>query len=306
VNPWADCTFLTCSVLPVRMACQCDCPFCFSRSSISALEGARTAWSDAELRAYFRWAADAGANRMVVTGGGEPLLRPDECVRAVRLAAETFDEIALFTNGARLSAAVASELAAAGLCYLCWSRHAISDADNRQIMGPAAPDADTVLAIAQEARLPVRATCVMSTAGVAGAEQAWAYIAAFSAAGVGEFTFKHTYVASHRSVFSSSPANQWCSAHRVDVDPFAGSGDVVGSLPWGPKIRRIGEVQVCHYYEPTPEWELSRRLARSSNLLSDGRVYASLEDQTSLLYRLGCPPTKRVSHPSMRASSHVP
>jgi hypothetical protein len=306
VNPWADCAFLTCSVLPVRKACQCDCPFCFSRSSISALEGARTAWPDIELRAYFRWAAAAGATRMVVTGGGEPLLRPDECVRCVRLAAETFDEIALFSNGARLTAPVADDLVAAGLSYLCWSRHAIADVDNRQIMGPAAPNADTVLAVAERARLPVRATCVMSTAGVANAEQAWAYIAALSATGVREFTFKHTYVASRRSVFASSPANQWCGEHRVDMDPFAGTGDVVGSLPWGPKIRRIGEVQVCHYYEPTPEWELRHRLARSSNLLSDGRVYASLEDQASLLYRLGCPPTKPANHASIHASLRVP
>src|SRR5436190_24376135 len=36
-NPWAECRFLTCSVLPVRMACDLDCKFCFSKSSISSL-----------------------------------------------------------------------------------------------------------------------------------------------------------------------------------------------------------------------------------------------------------------------------
>lgn len=289
---WADCRFLTCSVLPVRMACQCSCPFCFSRSSISALEAAPARWSDEELRSYFRWSASRGARRMVVTGGGEPLLRADECVRAIRLAADVFDEIALFTNGARLSSPVAAELRSAGLTYLCWSRHAVDDAGNRAIMGDAAPTAEAVLAVTQGAGLPVRATCVMSTAGVADPDQVWAYIGTFTALGVAEFTFKHTYVASARSLFSSSDANQWCREHRIHADPFTGRGHVVGKLPWGPTIRRIGKVQVCHYYEPTPEWELRPRLARSSNLLADGRVYASLEDRASLLYRLGCSPMR--------------
>ena len=284
---WNDCTFLTCSVLPVRMACQCECPFCFSRSSVSALDLEPTPWSDAHLRAHFRWAASKGATRMVVTGGGEPLLRLNDCLRTIRLAAETFNEITLFTNAALLTAPRAMELRSAGLSYLCWSRHAIDDTDNRVLMGRAAPDADAVLRIADTAGLPVRATCVMNTAGVAAAEEAWSYLEAFHRRGVREFTFKHTYVAGERSLFASSPANQWSRQHQVQADPFADHGEVVGSLPWGPQIRRIGEVQVCHYYEPTPEWELHHRVARSSNLLSDGSVYASLEDHTSLLYRLG-------------------
>lgn len=307
---WNDCTFLTCSVLPVRMACQCECSFCFSRSSVSALDTEPMPWSDADLRAHFRWAASKGAARMVVTGGGEPLLRPLDCIRAIRLAAEIFDEITLFTNAALLTAQRAIELQSAGLSYLCWSRHAIDDTDNRFLMGRAAPDADAVLRIAEAAALPVRATCVMNTAGVADAESAWAYIEAFHHRGVREFTFKHTYVAGERSLFASSPANQWSRQHHVQVDPFADDGEVVRALPWGPQIRRIGEVQVCHYYEPTPEWELHHRVARSSNLLSDGNVYASLEDHTSLLYRMGSSTTSSTS-PSWtpavwRRPSHQP
>lgn len=295
MNRWADCRFLTCSVLPVRMACQCECPFCFSRSSVSALESQPVPWPDDALGAHFRWAADRGATRMVVTGGGEPLLRPQACVGAVRIAAAVFDEIALFTNGARLTPSLAVELRSAGLSYLCWSRHAVDDAANRAVMGPAAPDAGAVLAAASRAALPVRATCVMNTAGVAGAPDVWAYIEAFQARGVRQFTFKHTYVAGDRSLFRSSPANAWSRDHQVQADPFAPRGEVVGALPWGPQIRRIGEVQVCHYYEPTPEWELRHRLARSSNLLSDGSVYASLEDETSLLHRLSSSTTPAAS-----------
>ena len=306
MSAWATCSFLTCSVLPVRMACQCECPFCFSRSSISALEAPAARLSDDDLLAYFRWAAGRGATRMVVTGGGEPLLRPHECTRAVRLASEVFGEIALFTNGALLTTSLAQELRAAGLSYLCWSRHAVDDDDNRRLMGAAAPAAADVLGSAAAAALPVRATCVMTTAGVAGASQVWDYIDAFVAQGVRELTFKHTYVAARSSVFASSSANDWSRRHQVEADPFAGHGRVVARLPWGPEIRRIGEVQVCHYFEPTPAWELEHRLARSSNLLSDGAVYASLEDRESLLYHLGSPMTDGASQTSVLLSSAPP
>ena len=63
-------------------------------------------------------------------------------------------------------------------------------------------------------------------------------------------------------------------------------GEVVAALPWGPRVRRIRGVQACFYHEPTPRWELDNRTCRSSNLLSDGSVFASLEETSSLLYRL--------------------
>lgn len=302
MSTWAACRLLTCSVLPVRLACQCVCPFCFSRSSVSALDAERVRWSDRDLLEHYRWAAARGATRLVVTGGGEPLLRPDECVRAIRIGAVVFDEIALFTNGALLTAEVAAELRRVGLSYLCWSRHAADDAANRAVMGDAAPAADAVLQAASQAGLPIRATCVMHADGVHDAAGAWAYIDAFRPGGVDQFTFKHTYVARDSSVFASSAANAWSRAHRVDTDPFAGHGDVIGTLPWGPRIRRIGGVQVCHYYEPTPSWELQHGIARSSNLLADGSVYASLEDRSSLLTHVGCSAITTANRSSMPVS----
>lgn len=305
MTPWSDVRFLSCSVLPVRLACPCDCAFCFSKSSVSALAAEPAPWSDADLHAHLRWARGRGATRLVVTGGGEPLLRPEVCLRAVRAGAEVFGEVALFTSGAPLTADGARALADAGLSYLCWSRHAVDDAANRDLMGAAAPDADAVLAACASAGLAIRATCVMSTAGVADAEGALAYLDAFAARGVRQMTFKHTYVARPTSLFASSPANRWARAHRVAADPLAGRGEVVGRLPWGPAIRRLGEVQACHYWEPTPDWERAHRLARSSNLLSDGSVYASLEDETSLLHRLPGP-SSRATPTSSPASTPPP
>jgi cyclic pyranopterin phosphate synthase len=104
--------------------------------------------------------------------------------------------------------------------------------------------------------------------------------------GVSQFTFKHTYVAYESSLFQGSAEDRWAAEHQVEFDPFAATGETVGRLPWGPCIRRLGDFQVCYYHEPTPQWELTNRLCRSSNLLSDGSVYASLEDQRSLLYHL--------------------
>ncbi len=61
---------------------------------------------------------------------------------------------------------------------------------------------------------------------------------------------------------------------------------MIARLPWGPAIRKIGPFQVCYYYEPTPAWEKEYQLCRSSNLLSDGTAFASLEDSRSRLFRL--------------------
>jgi cyclic pyranopterin phosphate synthase len=114
----------------------------------------------------------------------------------------------------------------------------------------------------------------------------WDYVDALRAFGVTEFTFKHTYVAYDESLFRGSEEDAWAREHRVECDPFAGEGEVIARLPWGPSVRRLKGVQVCYYSEPTPQWERHNRQCRSSNLLSDGAVYASLEDTSSLLYRL--------------------
>jgi cyclic pyranopterin phosphate synthase len=281
---WDQCRFLTCSVLPVRMACNLRCPFCFSKSSVSRLREERTDLGRLDVDGYYAFARARGATRLVITGGGEPLLRPEHVVQLVRAGRRVFDEVACFTNGTYLTSELARRLADAGLSYLCWSRHAADDAANRTLMGPGAPSLEAFCEAVRPLR--VRATCVMARGWVDDGTQAWEYVRALRPYGIREFTFKHTYVAYPGSVFQGSDADRWARDHQVDDDPLAGQGEVVGGLPWGPVIRRIGEVQICFYREPTPSWELENRLCRSINLLSDGRVYASLEDEQSLLYRL--------------------
>ena len=281
---WAACRFLTCSVLPVRMACNLRCPFCFSKSSVSALKADRVDWRALDVAGYYRFARDRGATRLVVTGGGEPLLRPDDVVYLVALGRTVFDEVACFTNGTFLTRELAARLHDAGLTYLCYSRHAADDEANRRLMGDGAPRLADFVAAAGP--LKVRATCVMARGSVEDVDGVWGYVDALRAHGVTEFTFKHTYVAYEGSVFRGSAEDAWAHEHRVEFDPFEDQGEVVARLPWGPCVRRLRGVQVCYYREPTPGWELGHRTCRSSNLLSDGSVYASLEDTSSRLYRL--------------------
>lgn len=284
-NRWANCRYLTCSVLPVRMACNLSCKFCFSKSSISTLERAESQWTESQLERYFGYSRSRGASRLVVTGGGEPLLRAKAVLAAVRTGAKFFNEIALFTNGVFLSRDLVAELADGGLSYLCFSRHHHAETPNRLLMGDAAIGLEEFFARV-DGRLKVRAVCVMCRGFIQNRKDVQRYIDTLRAYGVREFTFKHTYVAYEHSVFGKSGENHWAAENQVQQDPFIGEGDVMATLPWGPQIKKTGELQICYYYEPTPEWEMRNLVGRSLNLLADGKVYGSLEDQRSLLLTL--------------------
>lgn len=281
---WNDCRLLTCSVLPVRVACNLHCKFCFSKSSVSALSHEKTDWRRLPVEDYYRWARDRGATRLVITGGGEPLLRPRDVLHLVRVGKQYFSEIACFTNGTYLTPEISATLQEAGLSYLCFSRHHYDETRNLKLMGKGAPTLDAFFHAAGS--LKVRATCVMAGGYIDSTAEVWSYINALRDFGVREFTFKHTYVAYAESVFRGSVEDRWAESHKIEFDPFEGQGAVLGALPWGPIIRQVEDLQVCYYREPTPDWERRNGLCRSSNLLSDGKVYASLEDQQSLLYQL--------------------
>ncbi len=283
-DAWLTCRFLSCSVLPVRFACNLTCPFCFSKSSISALERDRLHWPSVDVESYYAFARERGATRLVITGGGEPLLCADDVVGLIARGRPFFPEIACFTNGTFLTPCLARRLKQAGLSYLCYSRHHHDDEECRRLMGPTVPTLAGFFRAADG--LKVRATCVMAKGFVDSPAAVRRYMAALGAHGAREFTFKHTYVAYEESVFAASEENHWSRAHQVQDDPFANQGQILGALPWGPVIRQVDGRPVCFYFEPHPNWEKEHQLCRSVNLLSDGSVYASLEDQRSLLYQL--------------------
>jgi cyclic pyranopterin phosphate synthase len=286
VSAWTECNFASCSILPVRTACDLACPFCFSKSSISTLDRDRLDLTTLNLEAYFDFARNRGATRLVITGGGEPLLRERTALELLRRGKKFFDEVTLFTNGTRLTPTLAQDLASAGLSYVCWSRHSEDDAENRSLMGPRAPTLDQFFTAANAGALKIRATCVMAQGYVGDRARAERYIDRLAAYGVEEFTFKHTYVAYAGSLFQGTSEDRWAKDHQIDRDPFDAEGRILQRLPWGPAIRDLGGRRVCYYFEPTPTWEKENRLCRSANLLSDGSVYASLEDEQSLLFQL--------------------
>src|SRR5262249_22973190 len=246
-NPWGECRYLTASVLPVRVVCNCRCRFCFSKSSISTLEVDFA--GSVDLPGYVRVARTRGATRLVITGGGEPLLRNPLVLDILKQGREFFSELALFTNASHLDEEYAAALQDAGLSYLCWSRHHYDDDVNRELMGAQAPSLEQVLRASEG--LTLRATCVLARGYVDSPEAVFRYLDVLAGRGVTQFTFKHTYVAYPRSVAAGSPQNRWADAHAVDFDPFAGKGQVLARLPWGPAIRRLGPLQVCYYWEPT-------------------------------------------------------
>jgi cyclic pyranopterin phosphate synthase len=284
-NPWAKCHYLTCSVLPVRMACNLNCKFCFSKSSISTLEQDLDGWTEGELERYFAFSRAKGASRLVVTGGGEPLLRLEAVRTALNVGRRFFSEIALFTNGVLLDRKLAGELAGSGLSYLCYSRHHDADDRNRSLMGAAAPDLEEFFSRV-DGQLKIRAVCVLCRGYVESADDMRRYVDRLENYGVREFTFKHTYIAYKQSLFGGSNQNVWARQNQVQQDACDIEGEIIASLPWGPKIKTTGELKLCYYYEPTPEWELQNQTGRSLNLLADGKVYGSLEDQRSLLFTL--------------------
>jgi MoaA/NifB/PqqE/SkfB family radical SAM enzyme len=219
---WQACRYLTCSVLPVRMACNCLCPFCFSKSSVSSLRHDTIDWTKVDLDGYFRFAKSRGASRLVVTGGGEPLLRGEAVLDVIHRGKQFFDEITCFTNGSLLTRQLARKLADTGLSYLCFSRHHFDERFNRRLMGEAAPTLANFFEAAECLR--VLATCVMARGFIDSERQVWQYIDRLSRFGVWQFTFKHTYVAYERSVFTHSSEDRWAAEHRISFDPFAGHG----------------------------------------------------------------------------------
>jgi hypothetical protein len=91
-------------------------------------------------------------------------------------------------------------------------------------------------------------------------------------------------------VYHSFEANEWSYEHQVPLRialEFAAEHGFVEThtLPWGAPIFRGTwrgrPLQLAAYTEPSLFWERSQGVARSWNLMADGRLLASLEDRAS-------------------------
>lgn len=294
----------TFSVLPIARGCQAQCRFCFSEASVSAVQ------EPARLRPelveeYARAAAARGAERFVITGGGEPGLIPhSQLLSYIRIGKRELGKVILITNGHHLGQLTEDnrqsrirDYADAGLDVLAVSRHHDDDDANSRIMNlridSAAIARSWQLSHSAQKGLRMRFICVLQSQGISCGEEIADYLTWASSLNVEEVCFKELYVStSTESVFHTYPANQWSREHRVPLSivvRFAESYNFteISRLPWGSPIfsgEWLGRpMMVAAYTEPSLYWERTHGVARSWNQMADGECLASLEDRASVV-----------------------
>lgn len=291
------------SLLPIARGCQARCAFCFSRASISA-EQENGTLDQGVVAAILREGQRRGAERAVITGGGDPGLLPlARLLDLVRACAQFFPrKVVLITNGRFLAAmekrarlTVLRALEEAGLTVLSLSRHHPDPSENERIMSL---DVGTeavlgTLAHAGLQTLRPRIITVLQRRGVDSVERLEALMRWTVNQGAGELTLKELYVAtSEESVYHDRAANRWSRENQVPLslatDFFTERAwPQVAELPWGAPIYEGSidgrPLRVAAYTEPSLCWERTHGLARSWNVLADGACYASLEDRASRL-----------------------
>jgi pyruvate-formate lyase-activating enzyme len=281
------------SFLPIARGCQAACAFCFSESSVSAEQ--RQGKLDVQLAA--RWLAAAaarGAERAVITGGGEPTLwKWPALLELVRACRARLGKVVLITNGVVLADdpdTRVRELHDAGLGVLAVSRHHRDEARNASLM-KLATGTPRVIGAAARAGLRARLVCVLQRGGVDSVAAIDDYVQWAAAIGADEVCFKELYVStSHESLYHSHAANAWSAQHQVPLAHVlawaaAAGFRVAHRLPWGAPVLagHAGgrAIQVAAYTEPSLFWERSHGIARSWNVMADGSCLASLEDRAS-------------------------
>jgi molybdenum cofactor biosynthesis enzyme MoaA len=290
------------SVLPVASACQARCSFCFSSASISSDQApARVPWDAVDP--WLDRARAAGAERAVITGGGEPTLLPfDQQLRLVAACAAAFPKVVLITNAHTLAKGEHADrverlaaLSDAGLSVLAVSRHHQDDDASERLMFLRTPVGSVVDSWREDRDrwpgLRLRLICVLQHGGVADAAGVADYLSWAAAHGVEEVCFKELYVStSTESLYFDHTANLWSRDHQISlsvVTRFAEQNgfEVTSRLPWGAPVYD-GEwdgrpMRIAAYTEPSLLWERTHGVARSWNVMADGRCYASLEDRAS-------------------------
>lgn len=214
--PWEQIRPRSVSFLPIARGCQAACPFCFSEASASADQlQARIDWAGVGF--WLERAQVLGAERAVITGGGEPtLMKGADLLQLVQACRTRFEKVVLITNGLALAAQGEeqvthrlTELHAAGLGVLAVSRHHIDEDANTALMKVST--LTPVLLRAQRPKgLRLRLVCVLQKGGVDSEAEIDSYVKWAASNGVDEVCFKELYVStSEESVWHSYGANAW-------------------------------------------------------------------------------------------------
>ena len=243
------------SILPIARACQAACRFCFSEASVSSEQSA-SAQCLSTWEAACAQARERGAQRFVITGGGEPGLLPHaQMLALIRTGRAHFDKGVLISNGVHLARldeadrrARLRDCAQAGLRTLAISRHHHDAAINQAIMGldtrtervlhswqalqdeadlqqeyvqPAASDVHLAAKNSTSpaaSGLNLRLICVLQQGGIDSREALADYLSWAAANGVRELCFKELYVSTTlASRYHAAPENSWSHAHQVPL-----------------------------------------------------------------------------------------
>lgn len=290
------------SFLPVALACQAKCPFCFSKASVSREQApAKPDWE--KVSSWLDRALASGAERAVITGGGEPtLLSPAPLRQLIASCAARFKRVVLITNGYSLATVAEADrisrlrtLYEAGLRVLAVSRHHFDAEQNTQLMNLHTPTESVIGTWRKNhhrwPELRLRLISVLQQGGVEDDSTIENYLSWAVDKGVEEICFKELYVStSAESVYHDRSANDWSRDHQVPLSLVTRLAErqrfeVESRLPWGAPVYRGQwqgrQVRVAAYSEPSLFWERTQGVARSWNVMSDGRCHVSLEDRAS-------------------------
>lgn len=287
------------SILPVAKACQAACKFCFSESSIS-FDQKRSIPDIEVLRNTCIEAKNKGAERFVITGGGEPtLINFEKLIEIVKIAKLYFNKIILISNGLFLSEEKEDKiieklnlLIEAGLTVLSLSYHHYDFYKNSHIMGKEIKT-EFLLDILKKnlfnEKITLRLICVLQKEGVNNILEIENYIKYAISKNVHQVCFKELYVSStEESIYSYQEENKYSEINQVSLSVLINyletKSKKIAELPWGsPVYNYKGLIDIAAYTEPSVGWERLNGIARSWNLMSDGKCFASLEDNNSVL-----------------------
>lgn len=293
----------TLSILPIAFACQAKCKFCFSESSIS-FEQEHFQIDMENLRSLCTLAKLKGADRFVITGGGEPgILKFSNLLNIVREAKIAFNKIVLITNAVFLSKLPEeeviqkiSQLIDSGLSTLCISYHHYNSVLNKEIMGldnKVEYLVNVINSHPSRNKLKLRLICVLQKKYIDSIDEIDKYINFACKLQVEQVCFKELYVSSTtESLYANNKENIYCLEHQTplnEVIKWANQkkAEQVSKLPWGSPIFKYYQknqcIEIAAYTEPSVGWEKYNKIARSWNILSDGKCYVSLEDKSSLI-----------------------
>ena len=295
------------SILPIAKGCQARCPFCFSKGSVSN-DLAQKLLPPEIVESVIRTARERGAERAVITGGGEPMMMPFQRLLALISQCSVFDTVCMITNGYYLSQlddrareSALSQLDCHGLTVLSVSRHAALDSDNENIMyldTKSACVAKTWARMHDEGLFSkltrMRWVCVLQKGGVDSSMKLKEYLDFAASSGAPEICFKELYVStSTESLYHDAASNSWSKENQVPLSlvmEFCSSNSFteIAKLPWGAPVYEGTwngkRLRIAAYTEPSVYWERSNGLCRSWNLMADRSVMASLEDKESRIY----------------------